>query len=731
MEIILARHSGFCFGVNRAIDMAFSEAEKKDRQGNLFTCGYLIHNKEVVKKLESMGVTMIGSLDEADTGDTVIVRSHGEPREFYEAAEARGINLIDTTCVFVKKIHEIVAEAHDNGIPVVVIGDRDHQEVKATNGWCGFSAYLIGDAEEARRIAGELRDKKPIIVCQTTIKEELLNDVLSVFDETGIVYDIHNTICNATRERQESCAELAARVDAMIVIGDEHSSNSRKLYEIAKKNNKNSIFIENANNNLLNRLTKYNTIGCIAGASTPEWIIKEVISHMSENVNKSMEQNPMMDFMDDIEKSLRLPKPGDIVDGKIDQVMSDAVIVNMGCKKDGILRSDEVALEEGQSLADLYKVGDEIKAKVIKSDDGEGGIMLSTKRLVAVENYAELEAAMENRENITVTLTRAVNGGVIAAYKEITGFIPMSQLSDRYVENAEEFLGQTFDVRVIRVDTKRNRAVFSRKAILVDEKRKAVAEIWENLNVGDIVEGKVMRFTDYGAFVDIGGVDGLLHISEISWGKLKHPEEVLKIGDIINVKILSLNEEKGKISLGLKQTQPEPWTLVGEKYQVGDVLEGKVVQIKEYGAFVELEAGLDGLVHISEIANKRVENVFDELKVGEIVNVKIMEIDPDKRRISLSIKATLPEEPAAEEETPAEVFKEDVENAVAAAKEAADEASETVKEKAKEVVNAVKEAVDDAVEDLKEAKEKVSEAVQGATETAAHAVEEAKEEKAE
>ncbi len=654
MEIIRARHSGFCFGVNRAIDMAFSEAEKKDRNGRLFTCGYLIHNKDVVKRLESMGVTMIESLDEADEGDTVIVRSHGEPREFYDKAAERGIKLVDTTCVFVKKIHDIVSKAHDEGIPVVVIGDREHQEVKATNGWCGYSAVLIGNAAEAEAEADNLKGKKPIIVCQTTIKEELLKEVLEVFERAGISCDIRNTICNATRERQESCAELASQVDAMIVIGDEHSSNSRKLYEIAKKNNKNSVFIENANNLLLNRLTKYTKIGCIAGASTPEWIIKEVISHMSENVNKSMEQNPMMDFMDDIEKSLRLPKPGDIIDGKVDQVMSDAVIVNMGCKKDGILRSDEVAMEEGQTLADLYKVGDEIKAKVIKSDDGEGGIMLSTKRLVAVENYAELEAAMENRENITVTLTRAVNGGVIAAYKEITGFIPMSQLSDRYVENAEEFLGQTFDVRVIRVDTKRNRAVFSRKAILVDEKRKAVAEIWENLNVGDIVEGKVMRFTDYGAFVDIGGVDGLLHISEISWGKLKHPEEVLKIGDIINVKILSLNEEKGKISLGLKQTQPEPWTLVGEKYQVGDVLEGKVVQIKDYGAFVELEAGLDGLVHISEIANKRVENVFDELKVGETVNVKIMEIDPDKRRISLSIKATLPAEEPAAEEAPAE-----------------------------------------------------------------------------
>ncbi len=715
MEIIVAEHSGFCFGVNRAIDMAFSEADKTDRQGRLYTCGHLIHNAAVVSKLEEKGVGMISSLAEAGTGDTVIVRSHGEPEEFYKEAEARGIELVDTTCVFVKKIHELVKDAHDRGIPVVVIGDRDHQEVRATNGWCGYDAFLIGDADEARAATDRLRGLEPMIVCQTTIKQELLQEILEVFDAAGIRYNIHNTICNATRDRQESCAELASRVDAMIVIGDRHSSNSRKLYEIAKKNNKNSIFIENADNYELNRLTKSNRIGCIAGASTPEWIIKEVISHMSENVNKNMEQNPMMDFMDDIEKSLRLPKPGDIVDGKIDQVMSDAVIVNMGCKKDGILRSDEVALEEGQTLADLYKVGDEIKAKVIKSDDGEGGIMLSTKRLVAVENFAELEAAMENHEAVTVTVIREVNGGVIAAYKEISGFIPLSKLSDRYVEDAKEFIGQTFDVKVLRVDTKRGRAVFSRKDVLTEEKRKAASEVWENLNVGDIVEGKVMRFTEYGAFVDIGGVDGLLHISEISWGKLKNPEEVLKNGDIINVKILSLNEEKGKISLGLKQTQPEPWTLVGDKYQVGDVLEGKVVQIKEYGAFVELEAGLDGLVHISEIANKRVENVYDELKVGEIVNVKIMEIDPDKRRISLSIKATLPAEeaPAAKEEDKAADVMEAVEDTVLDAKQAYDESVEAVSEKAKGVAAAVMEAVDDLKEGVKEVAEVGGQAVLG------------------
>ena len=669
MEIIRAEHSGFCFGVKRAIDMAFNEADSQAGSGNLFSCGHLIHNQAVVDKLESKGVKNIDSIDEAYEGDTVIIRSHGEPKEFYDKANEKGIKLIDTTCVFVEKIHKIVAEAHENNRNIIIVGSKDHQEVKATNGWCDYKATIIENAEEALQYAMTSdNDSRPLIVCQTTIKAELLQNVLDTFDSKGMEYDVRNTICNATRDRQESCKELAKKVDAMIVVGDEHSSNSKKLFEIAKKHNDNCFFIQSSDNNVLQKMQNYNRIGLIAGASTPEWIIKEVISRMSTNV-KNVENNPMMDFMDDIEKSLRLPKPGDMVDGSVDQVMDDAVIVNMGCKKDGILRLEEAALGEGQSLSDIYKVGDEIHAKVIKSDEGEGGILLSTKRLVAVENYAELESAMENKELISVTLTKTVNGGVVASYKEITGFIPTSQLSDTFVENADEFIGQTMDVKVIRVDSKRGRAVFSRKAVLVDEKRKAAAEIWSNLNVGDVVEGKVMRFTDYGAFVDIGGVDGLLHISEISWGKLKHPEEVLKIGDIINVKILSLNEEKGKISLGLKQTQPEPWTLVGEKYQIGDVFDGKVVQIKEYGAFVELEAGLDGLVHISEIAHKRVENVFDEIKVGDKVQVKIIEIEPEKKRISLSIKATLPEpekkeeEPTAEEpaEAPAEETEEKTE----------------------------------------------------------------------
>lgn len=660
MEIITADHAGFCFGVRRAIKLTeeqirLNNERPDDKKISLYTCGQLIHNRAVTERLREIGVGEIQSIDQAEPGDTIIIRSHGEPEEFYEKAREKGVKLVDTTCVFVGRIHQLVHQAMEDGRQVIIVGSRDHQEVIATNGWCQWKGVVIQDVEEAEEWAQGYEQRPdeglPLVVCQTTIRRELLDEILKVFERYGIRYELKNTICNATRERQDACARLAAEVDMMVVIGDPNSSNSKKLYEIAKKYCKHAVFVRDISDLELKEVHKYNRIGITAGASTPAWIIKEVISSMSQNVITD-EKNPMFDYMDQIEDSLRLPKPGEIVEGEVIDVLDNEVIINMGCKKDGILRKDEVTLEEGQKLSDVFKVGDTVEAKVMKSDEGDGGISLSKKKLEMNENYKELKEFMENKESINVEFIRAVNGGVIAQYKQVTGFVPMSQLSDRYVEKADEFIGQRADVKVIRVDDRRNRAVFSRKAVLVEEKRKQVEEIWANLNVGDIVEGKVMRFTDYGAFVDIGGVDGLLHISEISWGKLKHPQEVLSIGDIINVKILALNEEKGKISLGLKQTQPEPWSLVGTKYVVGQVIEGKVVQIKEYGAFVELEAGLDGLVHISEIANKRVDSVSDELQVGQVIKAKIMDIDTDRHRISLSIKATLSDdEDDAEEET--------------------------------------------------------------------------------
>ena len=364
--------------------------------------------------------------------------------------------------------------------------------------------------------------------------------------------------------------------------------------------------------------------------------------------DQNTEMNEMLAFMDEIEKSLKLPGRGEVVTGTVVQVTDDYVVVNLGCKKDGMLPKEEVTLEDGQELTAAFKEGDEVQAKVIKTDDGDGNILLSKKKLQSGENWEEITAALESKEVVNVVVLREVKGGVIAAYKEVSGFIPMSQLADHYVENAEEFIGKTLPVKVTRVDQRRNKAVFSHKAFLTEEKHKKIAEIWETLNVGDVVEGKVMRFTDYGAFVDIGGIDGLLHISEISWGKLRHPQEALEIGQVVNVKILSMNPEKGKISLGLKQNAPEPWSVIDENYHEGDIVKGKVAQIKEYGAFVELAPGLDGLVHISEVAHKRVNKISDELQIGQEIDAKILEIDKEKRRISLSIKATLPQ-PTAEE----------------------------------------------------------------------------------
>lgn len=657
-EIIRAEHSGFCFGVKQAIEKAVQAAEQSI--GIIYSCGPLIHNKLVTERMEKKGVQVIKAPEDAEAGATVIVRSHGESKHFYEIAEQRGLRLIDATCPFVARIHDLVRAAWEKGQNVVIVGDRDHPEVRGTNGWCGDAAIIVNSRQEAEAV----KEDDLFVVAQTTIQKQLFEETLEAFQEQGKTYSVSNTICNATENRQNSCMETAKKTDLMLVLGDSKSSNTKKLYDISKKYCVNTHFIENIEDLPLKEVEKCNRIGIAAGASTPECLIKEVIANMSEITLENNEMNSMDALMDEIEKSLRLPRGGEIVTGKVHQVTDKEIIVNLGCKKDGIIPSDEITVEGDQKLTDLYQEGDEIQAKVVKTDDGDGSILLSKKKLEVSEHWDEINQALEDKSDIEIKVVRPVNGGVIAAYKEVSGFIPLSQLSDRYVENAEEFVGQILPVKVSRVDQRRGKAVFSHKMHLNEEKNKRIAEIWEGLSVDDVVEGTVMRFTDYGAFVDIGGIDGLLHISEISWGKLKHPQEVLSIGDKIRVKVLSMNAEKGKISLGLKQNQPEPWSVINEKYQVGQVVGGKVVQIKEYGAFVELEPGLDGLVHISEVAHKRVGNIADELTVGQEVSAKILEIDQERRRISLSIKETLDEsdeplETAPVEEEPVEEMGEE------------------------------------------------------------------------
>jgi len=677
VEIKKAEPCGFCFGVTRAVNLV-EDILKEESTEKIFSYGQLIHNKGVTERLHEKGLESTDNLEQIQAGSRLIIRSHGAPKEVFLEAKEKGLCIIDATCPYVMKIQKLMEEATEKNLVVAVVGDPLHPEVVGIIGWATSKekVQVIQQEEEALN-----RDVKPdVVVAQTTFNREKYERIVEVLKEKNPELIVYDTVCNATRDRQEAARKLAEASDVMIVIGGKNSSNSKKLAEICEKHCPTTFFVENFNELSLKNIENCSRIGVAAGASTPVSDIEEVIVNMSEIIT---ERNEMEDYLEAIEKSLRLPRLGEIVEGTVHQVTDKEVIVNLGCKKDGVIPKEELTLEADQKITDVFKEGDTVQAKVIKTDDGDGTIMLSKKKLQVNENWEEISQALDDKETIDVKVVRVVNGGVIASYKEVAGFVPLSQLSDRFVENAEEFMGQVLPVKISRVDKYKGKAVFSHKAYLAEQRQSKMAEIWEKLSVGDVIEGTVMRFTDYGAFVDIGGIDGLLHISEISWGKLKHPQEVLSIGEKINVKVLSMNAERGKISLGLKQTQPEPWTIIDEKYQVGQFLVGKVVQIKEYGAFVELEPGLDGLVHISEVAHKRVADLNDELTVGQEVNTKILEIDKEKKRISLSIKETMEppifEESAMETELASDK-EEDVEDLVENVKETASEGIEPTSE---------------------------------------------------
>ncbi|MBR6701225.1 MAG: bifunctional 4-hydroxy-3-methylbut-2-enyl diphosphate reductase/30S ribosomal protein S1 [Firmicutes bacterium] len=652
MNIEVAKNSGFCFGVKRAVDKTYSLIEKyRGTQRRIFTYGPLIHNETVVKELEKEGVFSVEKLEEVPAGSVVLIRSHGVPFDVYRKSEELGIILEDATCPFVEKIHKIVEEESEKGQDVIIVGSETHPEVIGIRGWCKRKVFVVKDKNDLQNLIkeGKIINGDHSVVAQTTIKIKDFEEVVESLSERGVKVNSFCTVCNATRERQDSCKETAEKSDMMLVIGSRTSSNTMKLYEIAGKNCKKTYLIETIEDLPLNEVEKCGTIGIAAGASAPECIIKEVIATMSEFITENgLEQNEMLAYMEDIEKALRLPGRGEIVTGEIIAVSEKEIVVNLGCKKDGIIPKDEVSLEPGQKLSDVFKAGEQIEAKVVKTKDDDGNILLSKKKLEVNEHWNEVNEALDNKTVVNAKVTGKVKGGVIATFKEVSGFIPLSQLSDKFTEEVDEFIGKTIPVKVIQTNPKRNRAVFSHRAVLMEEKAKKTEAFWNSIEVDDIVDGVVKRFTDYGAFVDIGGVDGLLHISEISWGKIKKPQDVLELEQQVKVKILSMNKEKGKISLGLKQTMPEPWENIESKYQVGDIIEGKVVQLKDYGAFIEIEPGLDGLVHISEIAYKRVANPANEIEIGQTVNAKILDIDTEKKRISLSIKETL-EKPVAEE----------------------------------------------------------------------------------
>lgn len=630
---MVAKNAGFCFGVKKAINKAFNAVVQNNHK-QIYTYGPLIHNSQVIHQLESKGILSIDDLQYGED-NIVIIRSHGVPLNIYKQAKSLNIKIIDATCPFVRKVQNIVEKYYKKKYTIVIVGNPAHPEVIGINGWCNNTAYIIENESDIDKIKG---CNKICIVAQTTITLDLWNRVIDKLQHKVSVLKKFNTICIATQERQLSCAQVAKQVDAMIIIGGYHSSNTQKLLQISKQHCKNTYHIETVEELPIKYIQNLSKIGITAGASTPDWIIKEVIEKMNTIEH---ENNEMMNMMEEIENSFRIPRRGHTIKGKVIYITDNEIMVDIGYKSDGIVPKNEISNDPSIKPQEIIKEGDEIEVYVLKMDDGEGNILLSKKKVEAEKDWQTVLKAKEDNSTIPVKVIENVKGGVIAVYKEIKGFIPASQLSDTYVDHLEEFVGKQLDVKIIELNKQKNKIVFSRKVVMEKENEKKRQLLWESIKEGDLIDGEVKRLTNFGAFVDIGGVDGLIHISDLSWGRIKHPSEIVKPGDKIKVIILNLDKDKNRISLGLKQMTPEPWENVEEKYHVGDIIEGIIARLTNFGAFVQLEPGMDGLVHISQISHKHIAKPSEEVTIGQQVKVKILNIDKENKRISLSIKEAI------------------------------------------------------------------------------------------
>lgn len=625
MEIIIAENSGFCFGVNRAIETTMKALSHTN--GKIYSLGPLIHNNQVINELIKQGLEIIDNIEEVDNCK-VIIRSHGVPLQVYDVAKERNIEIIDCTCPFVRKIQNKAKEFYDLGYQIVIIGNAKHPEIIGINGWCNNSAIIVNNEEDVEVM---LNYDKICIVAQTTFYESKFDRLVELISHKGNVIKVFNTICNATQLRQKSCEEISKIVDAMLVIGGQHSSNTQKLVTISKNYCNNTYLIETAEQLPIVELAKFNTIGLTAGASTPSWIIKEVYDKMKN-------LGDMNELMKAIEDTMVKVHRGEIVKGKIISIRNDEVMVNIGYKSDGIIPRDELTNDPDIVPSDILSVGDEIEVLILKLDDGDGNVVLSKKRVDTMKSWDEIEEIYNNKSTVKAKVIEVVNGGVIALVKELRGFIPISQIANRFVSDLQDFVGKSFDVRVIDFDKDKKRIVLSRKVVEAEEIEKKRNAIWSNIEKDQVVEGEVKRITDFGVFVDIGGVDGLIHISDLSWSHVKHPREVVKDGDMVKVVVLDVDKQKSRISLGLKQVSPHPWDNIEEKYSINNVVEGKVVRLVDFGAFVMLEPGIEGLVHISQISDKHIAKPSEELSVGQNVRVKILDINKEERKISLSIR---------------------------------------------------------------------------------------------
>ena len=654
MSITKADSAGFCFGVNRAITIVgdFIKEGKK-----VCTLGPIIHNMEVVRELREHGCRPVESIDEVEPDEILVIRSHGVPKSVIDAIEKKGIACKDATCPFVKKIHRIVAEADQDSEVVLVAGNARHPEVQGIIGNCRAECYTFNNSEELDNLLNNIlnsNNKLVKVVAQTTFDTNEWKKSVKKIKKLCTNSKIFDTICNATSVRQSEADLIAAQSDFMVVIGDRHSSNTGKLFDICKRRCENTVLIETAAELDLSQVRRAANIGVTAGASTPAKIIKEVLDTMSEEI-KSGETNFEESFEELLEESLKNLNTNERVMGTVISIAPNEVQVDVGRKQTGFVPVSELSNDPSAKPEDIVKVGDEIELLIMKTNDQEGTIMLSKRRVDAQKSWEELQEKVDSQEILTSKVTEAVKGGVIVLYNGIRVFIPASQATASRDEKLEDLVGQDVNFRLIEVSQRGRykRAIGSIRSVLKEQRAAQREEFWKNCEVGKRYTGVVKSLTSYGAFVDLGGVFGMIHISELSWTHIKHPSEVVNIGDTVEVYVKDINEETKKISLGFKNADDNPWEILKRDYPEGTVVNATIVGLTTFGAFANIIPGIDGLIHISQIANRRIDKPSDVLAVGDTVQAKITAIDFDKKRVSLSMRALLTdgEAPAQAEET--------------------------------------------------------------------------------
>ena len=667
-RVILAKSAGFCFGVSRSVKMA----EELLKSGPCKSLGPLIHNEDVVSDLARRGLEVISDPSEVRPGDRVMIRSHGVSQAVEDALRAAGAEITDATCPNVSRIHRLVAEASANSRQVIVIGTAGHPEVQAICGRC-TEPVVVGNAAELANWLENNVDKRtePItVVVQTTQTENNLRECEKLIKKWCTKAEIFDTICFATSIRQEEAVKLASACGAMVVIGGKNSANSLHLAELCAERCANTQFVENSAQLDTGVLRDVKTIGMTAGASAPSWIIKEVLDKMSDEImiQENPEAAPVEEapvqaveqpaeeaapaveaeaapaeksFDEMLEDSLKTIYNGDKVSGVVVAITPTEVSIDLGTKYSAFIPTTEFTEDGEVKLEDAVHVGDTVEAIVVRVNDVEGTAQLSKKRMDAVKNWADIEAAQEAGTVVEGTVTEENKGGVVVSVKGIRVFVPASQSGLPKDTPMTQLVKQKVRLKITEVNRGRRRVVGSIRAVLQRERREKAEAVWNEIEVGKVYHGVVKSLTSYGAFVDIGGIDGMVHVSELSWSRIKNPAEVVSVGDELDVYVIGFDKEAKRISLGYKKAEDNPWEQLKNNYPIGSTFHAPVVSLTKFGAFVRILPGVDGLVHISEISNDRVEKVSDALKVGDMVDVKLLDVDFDKKRISLSMKALL------------------------------------------------------------------------------------------